>query len=111
MKKLAILALAAVMLLSPLASSARAMEPFRQSNQPTEGKSDRRRDDRRRSDRDRDHRRDRDRDRRKHKSSGSVLGAAIGGLIVGSIIGSAASQPREPVLVCDVYGNCWYEYR
>ncbi len=73
--------------------------------------------------------------------AGSLIGSAIGGLIAGAIVHSnepdvvyvepapppvivqpapvyvqpapppVVVQPAQPRLVCDQYGNCWYEYR
>jgi hypothetical protein len=71
----------------------------------------------------RDHDRDRDRDR---GSSGSIAGSIIGSVLSGLISGALNDdddepqvyytqpdvyyvEPAQPVLVCDSFGNCWYE--
>lgn len=106
MKRIAILALAAAMFISPLMSTASAMEPFAKQDQLTEGRHDRRGGNRG------GRHNDRGRDRRRHRSSsgGAIAGAIIGGLIVGGIVASN-SKPKQPVLYCDAYGNCWYQYQ
>ncbi len=137
MKKLVVLALAALMAAGPAIPAAAATEPFARQTESLEADFGRRPPPRPaprrapprpapRRDRGRDHRRD---------SGGSFAGALIGSAIAGLIAGAIADndepdvyyvqpappvvvqpappvivEPAQPVLVCDQYGNCWYEY-
>ncbi len=116
MKKMLIAVLVAAMCVSPFISGAQAVEPIGKDKQVTENNRWRGYDYRR---------------RRYHGGSGSAGAIVAGSLLLGAAIVAAASkpkkqvyvqpapvyvqpapvyvQPQQPTLVCDQYGNCWYQ--
>lgn len=129
MKKCLILALAALLAISPFASAAQAGAPPAKERTAPEADFSRRS----RRPPPPPRRPPPPRSNRRHKrdsGGGSIAGAIIGSVIAGLISNAlnddddkvqrqyvqpapppryVVPAPAQPVLVCDAYGNCWYE--